>query len=227
VLPYQVDAGGGYSSADITQGLVTGGSYAGGFVGRLNKGPYQDAGITIFGETIDNRPLWSFIDPGVTTSACATARGFPESPTWATKAAWDNAKAVMSSCLSSHTGVLFIADVANSMRLTTIPLFHQTVPNPSNACCYDIKGGLPIFIESMWTTQAPPLTCTGQVVIDAVAGICRHDPGMDGSISAPPGASRLESASAFVLKPGHLPGNLAQDLGGGNGAVFLRIELTR
>lgn len=228
MFPYQVDSGGGYSNQDITQGLVTGGSYAGGFSGRLNRGPYRDGTATIFGVNIDNYPLWAFIRPGGGLHAdCVAARALPVHPGYTTPAEWDAAKDLMADCLSNETGLLFSPQIINSARITTIPLFHQAAPLPSNACCYDIKGGLPVFVESLWTTQSPPLACTGQILIDPVAGICRHDAGMPGSISAPPGARRVESASAFVLRASHLPGNVAQDLGGGSGSVFVNVELAR
>lgn len=229
ILPFQVDAGGGYSNQDITKGLITGdNTFFGGYSGRLDRGPFQDAAAIIFNKTIDNRPLWTFIRPGSDIHPdCQTARALPANPGYTTKAQWDAAKDMMSDCLAAETGELFTSEIARSARMTTIPVFHQATRNPSNACCYDIEGGLPIFIQSLWTTQAPPLSCSGQVVIDPVAGICRHDAGMQGAINAPPGASRIESASAFVLRPSHLPGNLAQELGGGSGAVFVTIELVR
>jgi len=231
-LPYQVDPGGGYSNADITEGLVTGGSYAGGFSGRLDRGPYQDGATTIFDVEIDNRPLWRFL---LTTSIadCETMRAVPEHPTFPNTYGgnlfddWDEAKTLMSSCLQQATGQILSDTIADSARLTTIPVFHQTGPNGSNACCYDIAGGLPIFVESMWTTLGPPISCTGGILTDTTDAWCRHDAGMQGSISAPPGVQRIESASAFVLKPGHLSDELAQELGGGDGAAFIRVELSR
>ncbi|MDH4118665.1 MAG: Tad domain-containing protein [Acidimicrobiia bacterium] len=227
-LPYQVNSGSGYSNNDITEGLITGGSYDGAYNGRLDRGPYQDAAAIIFGRTIDNRPLWAFIRSGSGLAAsCVSARSLPVNPTYTTAAQWDTAKNLMASCLHDETGELFTSTIANSARMTTVPVFHQTGPLGSNACCYDIKGGLPVFIESLWVPSTAPITCSGQIVIDAGSGTCRHDAGMQGTIGGPPGTSRIHAASAFVLRPSHLPGDLAQELGGGNGAVFVKVELTR
>jgi hypothetical protein len=226
--PYQVDTGAGYSNLDITNGLISGSSsYSGGYAGRLDRGPYQDAAADIFGKTIDNRPLWDFIDDGIPAGSlygdCVTVRAYPRHPGWTTAAEWNNAKALMASCLENESGVLFDSGLLTSARFTTIPLFHQASTIGNNSCCYDIAATLPIFIESIWTSDS--LTCTGEIALVAATSSCRHDAGMQGSISGPPGSSRIESASAFVIAAHHFPEDIAQDLGGG--AAFVRVELTR
>ena len=225
VLPYQVDTGSGYSNQDITNGLVSGGTYSGNYSGRLNRGPSQDSAAVVFGETLDNRPLWDFInDAGPLDADCETVRAYPAQPGWTTKAEWDDAKALMASCLANETGVMFDSTLLSSARFTTIPIFHQASTIGNNSCCYDIAGGLPIFIESIYTSDT--LTCTGEIALLPATMACRYDAGMQGSILGPPGTSRIESASAFVISASHFPEDIAQELGGG-GAAFVRVELTR
>ncbi len=224
LFPDRVGPGGGYSAADITDGLVTGGTFGGGYAGRLDRGPFQGGGFSIFGgRTIDNVALWSYIRGDVTTPSCVAARALGGSP-----ADWDAAKQLMIDCLTDHTGLLFTADLSRTPRLASVPVYFQSSPVP-NGADYDIREFAPIFIQSIWTNHGPQWTCDGDVVVTAGES-CRHDPGMSGAITiAAPGQRTLVAASALVLKCSHLPADVCQSTlnGGSPSDVFVRVELTR
>jgi hypothetical protein len=225
--PNQVDSGGGYSNTDITNGLIFGETWPGtnSFTGRLTRGPYVSSSISIFGENIDNQPLWEYIDPSLADSAeCQAAVTL--NPT--TVPEFLAAEDTMQSCLAAETDQLFTADIANTPRLATVPMYHQAGPLPSNSCCYDILDFVPIFIQGLWTNNGAQWTCTG-VFVDP--GFCMHEPGMGGSVdrSGGPGQKRVDSASALVIGCHHLPLPLCQTIssGGSAGNQFYILELTR
>ena len=235
-FPNRVDSGGGYSNSDITAGLVSGGTWDGAFAGRLARGPYRDGTVTIFGTRIDNKPLWSFIDTSQSLpGSCTDIATLPDHPTFPTTAGstaladWAAAKTLMSQCLQARNGVLFTTAIATSARLAGVPQFHQASPLGNNACCYDVSGFVPIFIESLWTNNGPQWTCSGSVFVDA-GNLCRHDAGMPGAISVgAAGNRRVDSASALLLRCVHLPGDICATATTGSGprTFFLSVELTR
>lgn len=237
-FPNRVDSGSGYSSQDVTDGLILGGSFDGSFAGRLDRGPFQGGGFTVFGRTIDNAPLWTFIRSGSgLAGTCQTVRQLPAHPSLPTTiggttiADWDAAKALMGQCLADEAGPLFTSAILNSPRLAGVPVFHQTAPLGSNACCYDIAGFAPIFIESFYTAHGNQWTCTGDVFVSADDTFCRHDAGMQGEIdrSGGPGQRRVDSASGLLLRCANLPPDVCQTItiGGSTTIVFLGVELTR
>ncbi len=215
---------------------MSGGTWDGAFAGRLARGPYRDGTVTIFGTRIDNKPLWSFIDTSQSLpGSCTDIATLPDHPTFPTTAGstaladWAAAKTLMSQCLQARNGVLFTTAIATSARLAGVPQFHQTSPLGNNACCYDVSGFVPIFIESLWTNNGPQWTCSGSVFV--VSGtLCRHDAGMPGAISvAAAGNRRVDSASALLLRCVHLPGDICATATTGSGprTFFLSVELTR
>lgn len=246
LFPDRVDSGGGNSTTDLTNGLVAGGNYDGAFTGRLTRqiwgAPYGTA--TIFLQNIDNRPLWSYIDPAALTgpsvpAACGTAAAGPDqndgSP--AAEAAYLAAQSALTTCLSSPQvpDSLFVEALYDSPRLTIVPRYWESVPLGSNACCYNIKAFVPVFIDGIWTSNGPQWTCDGGVINDSANGFCKHEPGRVGTIHInAAGQRRLSSAGATVLSCDILPGVEApaekcKKVGTGPSAteIYLNIELTR
>lgn len=233
-FPNRVDSGSGYSNADVTVGLVRGGNWDGAFSGRLARGPYRDGTASVFGVSIDNRPLWSFIvSGGGLPTSCNTVRQLPDHPTFPVTISgtpipdWQAAKDLMSLCLRQHSGLLFTSSIGTSARLAGVPQFHQTAPLGSNACCYDVAGFVPIFIESLWTNHGSAWTCNGSVFVQS-GTMCRHDAGMSGTIDVgAPGNRRIDSASAFLLRCSHLPDEVCRRATSGSGSAtfFLSVEL--
>lgn len=252
VFPDKVDSAAGYQNTDITNGLVLGGDYDGVFAGRLDRGPYQSTpigsstGFEIFETTIDNRPLWDFINPTLTTEEhCVAVATLPPNPSFAGMASytvpsnsyettletWDEANELLSRCLANESSPLFDEDdLLQSPRLAAVPQFWEATALPSNSCCYDIQEFVPIFINSVWTAHSNQWTCDGEVVwVDG--DLCRHDPGMTGQISVTaPGQKRVDSASAWILKCAHFAPETCSVIENGAGAptsILTRVELTR
>ena len=223
-----MDSGGGYSTNDITNGLIKGGSWPGSnsFTGRLTR-TNADGTFTIFTESIDNKPLWEYIDPAqATTTECQTAAALNPNPS--DPVAVRNAETTMKACLAAETDLLFLDDIADTTRLITVPQYHQSAPLGSNACCYDIRRFVPVFIQGLWTNTGGQWTCTGVFV--QPGAYCLHEPGMNGSIHiTASGQQRVDSASGLVLNCNQLPEPLCATIGaGGSGeSVFYELELTR
>jgi hypothetical protein len=174
--PDRVDSGGGYSNTDITNGLVAGGTFDGSFTGRLTRGPNVDGSIEVFGHELDNRPLWTFIDPAeADTPACIAASLLPPVDITWTLANFDAAKATMQLCLIAENDRLFSTDIADTPRLASVPEYLQATPLAANACCYDIQDLVPIFVQGIWTNHGGQWTCTGQVVVTPGVS-CLHEP---------------------------------------------------
>ncbi len=231
LFPNRVDSGSGYSNSDITNGLVSGGSYDGNFDGRLTRvdwgATYGTA--TVFTEELDNRPLWAYIDMGVIDNvnypACwnAATLGPDEHDDFtnpAEESAYVQAQLDMGSCLQGTSAMppftpqpndpppsLFLSDLYETTRLTIVPKYHQAAPIGNNSCCYDIKAFVPVFIDGIWTANGPQWNCNAGMVNDPVNGYCKHEPGRSGTIQiGPPGQRKINSASAIVLSCEVLPG---------------------
>lgn len=215
-FPDRVDSGSGYSNSDVTNGLVSGGTYDGvDYSGRLSQKSWPGyGGATIFGSVVENRPLWKFIDisaPSLPT-ACSDAASGPatinDSDDAGQESAFQQARADMVACLE-HPGTpdgLFVSELYQSPRLTIVPRYHQATPLGSNKCCYDILGFEVVFIDEVWTANGPSWECDGAMIDDPAVGFCRHSPGREGSIEIPAaGQQRVDSASAIVLSCGLLP----------------------
>lgn len=202
--PDRVDSGSGYSNSDITDGIVAGGTFDNvPFTGRLTKSIWPTYGAaSIFGNAIDNRPLWSYIDTSnaALPASCVAAAGGPDFADPFPYTAYTTAEANMLACLTANPANLFTAELYDSARLTTVPKFHQNAPLGNNSCCYTIQDFVPIFLNSIWTDNGPQWTCSGTMINDPANDFCRHDPGRTGSISiAAAGQQRINSMSGLVL----------------------------
>lgn len=239
-FPNRVDSGSGYTPAVATNGLIKGGNTPASYDGRLTQKSWSGfGGATIFGEVIENRPLWTFIDTSSSLpAACTAAANGPtsitnvEDPTQV--AAFEQARSDLVSCLAGAPAGLFTDDIYESPRLTIVPRYHQSGPLGSNSCCYDIKSFEVIFIDEVWTTNGSQWTCDGGMVNEP--DYCRHSPGRVGTIHInAPGQQQIGSASAVVLScdllpdagiPGEEKCRFVEN-GGGDATVFLNIFLSK
>lgn len=242
-FPDRVDSGSGYSNTDITNGLVKGGSYDGSYDGRLTRKPWPSPYRTadVFGPDIDNRPLWSYIDGSVATGQCAAAASGPDwydptDPSSVSEQEFLDAHTAMIACLSSSPpSNLFVNDLYLSPRLTIVPRFHQNAPIGNNACCYDIAGFVPAFINGIWTANGPQWTCDQGMTNDPTNGFCKHEPGRVGTIHInASGQQKIDSADAIVLSCEVLPGVEEPEekckkvqIGGGVVDVYLNLFLVK
>ena len=251
LFPDRVDSGGGNSPDDLTGGLITGGNYDGSFTGRLTRriwGGYGTA--TIFGNNIDNRPLWSYIDTGVLDAAgglgagfdvCYDAAGGPtnhaNSADVVAEAAFIAAQADLVACMSDPDtpDSIFHTDLYESPRLTIVPRYWESTSIGNNACCYNIKAFVPVFIDGIWTAEGPQWTCDGGMIRDTANGFCKHEPGRSGTLSmGASGLRKLSSAGAYVLNCDLLPGVEAPEekckkvgVGPDPDEVFLNLYLVK
>jgi Flp pilus assembly protein TadG len=229
--PNRVSNSSGYTANDVTYGLINGNNYDGAFTGRLSRGPYVNYSgnsIQVFGVSIDNRPLWSYIDPALASHAsCIAATALPDAPTDPT--AYAAAKAVMQDCLANQNTQLFSEDIAVTPRLAPVPRYHQAAALTNNGDLYDIKEFVPIFIQGIWTSEANNWTCTG--TIETVPGdFCRHEPGMVGVItSSSPGQRKVDSASALLLSCAQLSEPTCRTIqaAGGPSTILFDLHLSR
>jgi hypothetical protein len=250
--PNAVNSSAGYSNADVTNGLIfggTGAAWEGPYLGRLNEAryitvmpsPYRGT-ATAYGFYIDNRPLWTYIGaldsslPGY--AECDAAAGAVWNPD-ATNGPdpldpyeGSDYQAVMDAmiaCLQTYTGQIFNDDIANTPRLASVPRYHESAKLPSNSCCYHIQTIVPVFLHGLWAEQNGPFTCSGGL-IDIDGNTCVHLPGLEGDMSVPaPGIQRVDSASGIVLSCSHLSSEICAAVTGvpAPGGSFREIELTR
>lgn len=247
INPDRVRSGSGYSNDDVTKGLISGGTFdSTPYVGRLTKPPSVDdpsddwsgnhGTITVFGENLDNRPLWTFLDstqavladaaitadtaPGPLFDRCEQASQGPNSisDTDPLSQEWQDftdAEAHLVACLTAYANLtagdvledgIFVELLFDSPRLTIVPEYHQSAPIGNNACCYDLADFRPVYLNSIWTANGPQWTCDGAV--ESVPGdFCRHDPGREGTITInAAGQRRVNSANAIVLNCDMLAG---------------------
>ncbi len=252
LFPNRVDSAAGYQPDDISNGLIKGGTFSGGFNGRLTKrlwpSPYGTA--TVFNHQIDNRPLWSYIIqpndpadwPAGTPQSCKDAADGPNAHSNSADAvaegAFLDAQQDMLDCLADPDvpDGLFHEDLYLSPRLTIVPMYHQGAHCGNNACKYDIQNFVPVFIDGIWTNRGPQWTCSGGVISDAAGNFCKHEPGRVGTIHInAQGQRKIDSASAIVLSCEVLPGvdepgqkcRKVESSSGEDVNVFLDLFLTR
>ncbi|HEU4320608.1 MAG TPA: hypothetical protein VFS66_11055 [Acidimicrobiia bacterium] len=233
-LPNMIRNTAGYSNADVTSGLITGGSWPTTFAGRLDRGPYQDGGTTIFGATIDNRPLWDFIDDTVnyTTQGapkCDDAKAHPRFVADGTERdlAFADTLACMTEAMTVGPFPLFTNDILASQRIGHAPLLWETGFCGFASCEYHIKGLTPLFIDGVWADISGSFSCNGNFIDDGV--MCVAQAGLQGQMSANPGQSRIDSASAIALDCGLMPSGTCPTLQDGNGPLnyLYDIQLTK
>lgn len=249
LFPNRVDSGSGYSSQNVTEGLVVGGSYDGNFTGRLTRKAWGSTYGTasVFQRNLDNRPLWSYIDTGIftmsTPQACVDAATGPDmhenSADVSAEVAFTQAQQDMLDCLRDPNvpDSLFVEDLYESPRLTIVPKYHQNAPLGHNACCYDIMTFVPVFIEGIWTANGPQWQCTEGIINDPGQGYCKHEPGRTGTLHInAQGNRRVDSASAVILSCDVLPGvdqpaqkcaHVSTGGPGGGADIFVDLFLTR
>lgn len=221
LFPDRVDSGSGNSPTDVTNGLVSGGNYDGAFTGRFTRknwgGVYGDA--EVFNNLLDNRPLWSYIDTSVLDSAssppssCYDAAAGPvnhnDSSDPVAEDAFTQAQQDLEDCLkdAATPDSIFHEDLYQSPRLTIVPRYWESAPIGNNACCYNIKAFVPVFLDGIWTPETNQWTCDGGMIRDSAAGFCKHEPGRSGTIHVNAvGQRKLTSAGAYVLNCDLLPG---------------------
>ena len=252
LFPDRVDSGGGNSPTDLTDGMIKGGNYDGAFDGRLTKktwgSPYGTA--TVFGEEIDNRPLWSYIDTSVLTPYSSGSPSGPHKECWeaslgpdshtdsgdaVAETAYTDAQEAMAACLAKNNvpDSLFVSDLYDSPRLTIVPKYWETVPLGNNACCYNIRAFVPVFLDGIWSDNGNKWTCDGGLVDDPQ--FCLHEPGRSGTMNINAnGKQEINSASAIVLSCEVLPGvdEPAEkckkvEVGGSTIDIFINLFLTK
>jgi hypothetical protein len=232
-FPNIVDSAAGYHNDDITQGLITGGNWpSSAFSGRLTRGPYATTSAQIFGFSIDNRPLWDYIDDAAAVTISMSCVDAGNRPATISAGDYPAAMAEMRTCINDAVALgtpLFTTDILNTHRLAHSPLFHETALAGNNADPYHIKGIVPIFIQSVYAkSEHVTFTCTG--FDTSKPGMCIHHPGLVGDMGVgPKGLQKVDSASAIVLSCSILPSGTCPTIQDGTNPLnFLYdLQLTR
>lgn len=228
-FPNRVNSGAGSTADDATWGLVSGEVWPTPYDGRLERS-YADGSATIYGNNVDNRPLWSYIDPATTIPSCQVAA------TWGStitppeyQAAIDQTIDCIKDAGTSPPTVVFTPDILTTTRLVHAPLFWEQTKRPNNSCCYHIKGLVPVFIDGVWADSShPSFTC--DFIEDAALQVCIHRPGLVGSMDVnPPGQKTIQSASGILLSCAILPSGTCPTIQDGTNPLnFLYdLQLTR
>jgi hypothetical protein len=188
---------------------------------RLQRGDDQKA--TVGGVSVDNKPLWEFIDPSATGIPPTCQRsGFNGLDR-------DQAHQRLADCFLDYrtqgaTGVLFGAntstekpldlyDIQSSPRFAYVPTFAGSGPPSGASSDLAVTGFQPIFVQTLYGG------CTGSGTCDI-----DFDPGPWNT--APQGASHTdaEAATAWVIPPSMLPAGLSAPWTVGSTAT---VELTK
>lgn len=255
LLPNTILPGSGYSSSDITWGLILGESWPGAqvFPGRLTRNDTvfaQDTGTAfMFGKDIDNRPLWDYIDQSAVNPATMPSCTFfanpmntghvssppPGDPMYGTRRT--NLLQCLQEADAAGARILVVdrdgsgtPDILETPRTGAAPQIWEDFPPPNNAFHMHIQGLSPIFIDSLYADIASPhFNCVN--LDTSIPGVCVHRAGLDGSMSvAPPGQRRLQSVGAIVMSCAIMPVGSCPSLQdpSGSGLTFLYdLELTR
>ena len=209
-LPNTVDRSQGFSSNDVTFGFLAGGAWPSNtdaFTGRLTRGPYVSANVSIFGRNIDNSPLWAFITSNANLPAsCVTARAQPTSFSPVSAPLY---KATMKQCLvdwaapNATYDQLFVTDLGRSPRFASVPKFAET--QNAAGTFFHVVGFVPVFVEAIYSGVPSNGTCTNSVpnAIPPNSGngtTCIHEPGLATTMAQNNNANgRLDSVSGLVL----------------------------
>lgn len=230
---------------NVTDGLVKGytGPLVPNYTGRLTRETWSGAHGTavVFGEEIDNRPLWTYIDNPGSVSSCADAAAGPASLAdlndGVAVGAFEDAQDDLLVCLG-HPNVpadLFDEDIYLSPRLATVPKLYESVPCGNASCLYNVIDIVPVFVNSLWTNMGPQWTCDDAMYEDPGGSFCRHDPGREGTLTVnAAGQQKISSVSGILLSCAMLPGLDAPEekckqvgAGGNTANVFLNQELVK
>ena len=221
----------GYSAQDVTSGLLTGGTWPTNYAGRLDRGPYQDSGTTLFGVSIDNRPLWDFIDDSIVftgvTPSCDLARAHPRFV--ADQVERDLAHSETVACMTEVLALptpfsIFNSEILDSQRVGHAPLLWETGFCGSASCLYHIRGLTPLFIDGLWAETSPPFNCGADFTDTGT--MCIAYSGVQGSMSvSAPGQQKIDSASAIALDCALMPSGTCPTLQDGNGPLNFLYDL--
>lgn len=260
MLPNTIQPGSGYSANDITWGLVQGETYPSSqpFDGRLTR---VDTSVTaqdlntasIFNESIDNRPLWDYLDLSLSTAGVTPSCEFfadvnnqghvPTTPPEAVVPTYNLRRGELISCLGeAHAaGVRILSvdednngrfDILETPRIGATPVIWEDFPPPNNSFHMHIQGLTPIFIDSLYAEITNPhFVCDG-LDDETSPGVCAHRAGLDGSMTvSSPGQEVFQSVGAIVLSCEIMPADACpslQDPTTGTGLTFLYdLQLTR
>ena len=227
-FPNRVNSGAGSTADDATWGLVTGGSWPTSYEGRLERS-YADGSATIYENAIDNRPLWTYLDPTTTVTSCqaASSWGSVVSPAQHPTAMAETITCIKDAHASST--VVFTPDIFTTYRLVHSPLFWDLTKRSNNSCCYNIKGLVPVFIDGVWADSSHH-TFTCDFIEDTALQVCIHRPGLVGEMDVnPPGQKVITSASGVLLSCAILPSGTCPTIQDGTNPLnFLYdLQLTR
>lgn len=164
INPDRVRSGAGYSNSDVTRGLVTGGTfdsepYVGRFVQNGESWASDHGAIQVFGEMLDNRPLWTFLSEDQAEAADAAIRALGSvivdgAPTDVTG---------FDSCDDAANGVWFAEDpngsrtnfedagIALAECLTYFDRFLRPALEADEAAYPELRDGL--FVEDLYDSK--------------------------------------------------------------------------
>ena len=194
----------------VVEGLVTGGSpLPNGFDARL----YDPAGITVIGYKLDNKPLWDYIDPTVTSgtvpASCVKSTFNNSQPDfdWNSDATLDRPESWehMESCLKSHAagsyGVLFLETLSESPRFAYVPQFWLNNWPQGNSAFRSIWRFKAAWVQTLWFEKqgspyefdpgeqfnAPPGQGNGNTSISQLSGLVVPDQALPIPLRGTPG----------------------------------------
>lgn len=234
-LPNTVDSAAGYHNADITNGLILGGTWPSThFDGRFARGPYV-GGASVFDTVIDNRPLWDYIDDTNSFSlapTCDVAKAWPATVplTEFPLAMQDTITCIQEAIALDPVPAIFTGAILNTPRLVHAPLYWEDQLAGNNADPYHIQGVVPVFLDGVWARNGhPTFVCSGEFD-GSTPGMCIHHPGLTGFMDVnPPGQKVIDSASGIVLRCSLLPSMTCPSIQDGSNPlnILYDLQLTR
>lgn len=199
------------NSQQFDQGLVSGGPFSDGYNARLQRVPTSWPGgwptVSEHGYTVDNRPLWTFIDPSLQGSPSVPATCWPSVFSAVTSAAAGDL--LISACINDYSAGNFTApvfsrndgpteqpldiyDIQSSPRFSYVPQVEQTGPNQSGCnSCLRIRQFRSVFIQRVMANNPNQLSW-------------EPGPWNTGDV----GSHKAESMAAWILPDNMLPAGL-------------------
>jgi hypothetical protein len=185
----------------------------------------------LFGVSIDNRPLWDFIDDSIVftgvTPSCDLARAHPRFV--ADQVERDLAHSETVACMTEVLALptpfsIFNSEILDSQRVGHAPLLWETGFCGSASCLYHIRGLTPLFIDGLWAETSPPFNCGADFTDTGT--MCIAYSGVQGSMSvSAPGQQKIDSASAIALDCALMPSGTCPTLQDGNGPLNFLYDL--
>jgi hypothetical protein len=184
--PNQVEVKTGNAAAETTDGLIRNAN------GRLRCAGLSLACTTVRGTSLDDTPLWSYLVPGACGGTTPSTR------------------AQMEACLAGwSSGVIFTADIVDSLRFSAVPEF-SSYPATGSSASYNIIRFRPVWLETIYSEcnasrcntifspgDTPVAACPDPIV--ATMASC----GLVGGNWN--GGTRVEGLTAFTIDLGMLP----------------------